>query len=52
MVNITSAGTKKQVVLQQSKIELFAKALGTTSRDLVGDIDSTLPKKSPAKKCQ
>lgn len=31
---------KGQVDLQQSKIELFAKALGTTSRDLVGwDID-------------
>lgn len=27
---------KGQVDLQQSKIELFAKALGTTSRDLVG----------------
>ena len=27
---------KGQVDLQQSKIELFAKALGTTSRELVG----------------
>ncbi len=36
---------KGQVDLQQSKIELFARALGTTSRDLVGDIDSSLPKK-------
>ncbi len=36
---------KGQVDLQQSKIELFAKALGTTSRDLVGDMDSSLPVK-------
>lgn len=37
---------KGQVDLQQSKIELFAKALGTTSRELVGgneDIDASLP---------
>lgn len=37
---------KGQVDLQQSKIELFAKALGTTSRDLVGwDADSSLSTK-------
>ena len=36
---------KGHVDLQQSKIELFAKALGTTSRDLVGDMDSSLPVK-------
>lgn len=34
---------KGQVDLQQSKIELFAKALGTSSRELVGWDDSTLP---------
>ena len=34
---------KGQIDLQQSKIELFAKALGTTSRELVGwdDADET-----------
>lgn len=36
---------KGQVDLQQSKIELFAKALGTTSRELVGWEDDFLPKK-------
>lgn len=37
---------KGQVDLQQSKIELFAKALGTTSQDLVGwDTDSRYSKK-------
>lgn len=37
---------KGQVDLQQSKIELFAKALGTTSRDLVGwDTESSSSKK-------
>lgn len=37
---------KGQVDLQQSKIELFAKALGTTSRDLVGwDTESSSPEK-------
>lgn len=34
---------KGQVDLQQSKIELFAKALGTSSHELVGWDDSTLP---------
>lgn len=35
---------KGQVDLQQSKIELFAKALGTTSKDLVGwDDEASLP---------
>lgn len=37
---------KGQVDLQQSKIELFAKALGTTSRDLVGwDTESSSSRK-------
>lgn len=38
---------KGQVDLQQSKIELFAKALGTTSRDLMGwdEEDSTIQKR-------
>lgn len=34
---------KGQVDLQQSKIELFAKALGTTSRELVGWDEKFLP---------
>lgn len=33
---------KGQVDLQQSKIELFAKALGTTSKELVGWIDKDM----------
>lgn len=36
---------KGQVDLQQSKIELFAKALGTTSRELVGWNDDTISAK-------
>ena len=38
---------KGQVDLQQSKIELFAKALGTTSKDLVGwdDVETKSSKK-------
>ena len=36
---------KGLVDLQQSKIELFANALGTTSRELVGWDDETSPKK-------
>ena len=37
---------KGQVDLQQSKIELFAKALGTTARELVGWENKTLTEKN------